>query len=698
MNRNERRALEKAQEKSQKKSGALRPAVSATPAAQSKAEQLKTDGMALKAEGKEAEAVPLLTKALELDSSLADVHFTLAILFRTKPDLKIDMENVNRGIKDRKVLKDAYLKISYILSSRKQYKESLICQEEICRLFPEDNDEKVNLAVLLNLANKTELALKILAELMRQEPDNKTHKSTFINMCGPVAYRGFEPVIKEALQTCFANIYETNLRKAYSPWINTVMHDPACAGIGKAGLLVTEDDFNAWASTVKDDDLCFVNEPFFLDGLRLLILSDPVFETFLIRMRRWICLNAERLSKSGRLDFFRNFLFALGEQCFFNEYIYSVSKAEKDTVDRLIGEIKANTPTAIDILAKYAIVSCYYTLFETFPDHEKNINALADTCEGFKKLAKTQFFDMQQERNLRKNLKAFGTLENEVSKNVRAQYEENPYPRWISSINYPTANDSLPTTAKDRDTPRMVLIAGCGTGRHAIGGAVAFPKAKITAIDLSRASLAYGQRKAIEAGLDDRIDFIHADILSMEKWPEQFDIIESSGVLHHMEDPFRGWQVLTGILKPGGYFKIGLYSEIARKQIVAARKYVTEHGFSSTLEGIRACRDSIMALPVNTPMRQPLVASADFYATSVVRDLIFHVQEHRMTLPQIQDMMDRLGLVCTRFVVSNAETLVRFDAMFPEDKERCNLGNWHKFEEKHPDTFLGMYQFWCQKV
>lgn len=29
--------------------------------------------------------------------------------------------------------------------------------------------------------------------------------------------------------------------------------------------------------------------------------------------------------------------------------------------------------------------------------------------------------------------------------------------------------------------------------------------------------------------------------------------------------------------------------------------------------------------------------------------------------------------------------------------KKNNLAAWHDFEVAHPDTFKGMYQFWCQK-
>ena len=35
---------------------------------------------------------------------------------------------------------------------------------------------------------------------------------------------------------------------------------------------------------------------------------------------------------------------------------------------------------------------------------------------------------------------------------------------------------------------------------------------------------------------------------------------------------------------------------------------------------------------------------------------------------------------------------------FPEDKKKANLQNWEKVEEKHPNTFAGMYQFWFCKA
>ena len=65
---------------------------------------------------------------------------------------------------------------------------------------------------------------------------------------------------------------------------------------------------------------------------------------------------------------------------------------------------------------------------------------------------------------------------------------------------------------------------------------------------------------------------MQADILDMNELDSDFDIIESSGVIHHMQNPLLGWKILTRLLKVGGLMNIGLYSKIARRNIFLIRK------------------------------------------------------------------------------------------------------------------------------
>jgi 2-polyprenyl-3-methyl-5-hydroxy-6-metoxy-1,4-benzoquinol methylase len=54
------------------------------------------------------------------------------------------------------------------------------------------------------------------------------------------------------------------------------------------------------------------------------------------------------------------------------------------------------------------------------------------------------------------------------------------------------------------------------------------------------------------------IEYGQADILKLGSLGRSFDLIESSGVLHHLADPLAGWRVLLSLLRPGGFMMIGL--------------------------------------------------------------------------------------------------------------------------------------------
>jgi SAM-dependent methyltransferase len=236
-----------------------------------------------------------------------------------------------------------------------------------------------------------------------------------------------------------------------------------------------------------------------------------------------------------------------------------------------------------------------------------------------------------------------------------------------------------------------ILIAGCGTGQQSVTTAQRFPDARVLAIDLSLASLAYAKRKS--AGL--QIEYAQADILALETLGRSFDMIEASGVLHHLADPMQGWTTLLGLLKPGGFMHLGLYSALARTGIAAARQIIAERGYAATAQDIRAARQEFIS--AQEPRFATILSSPDFYSIGACRDLLFHVQEHRLTLPQIDAFLTQHRLSFLGFELG-ATALARYRARFPDEAAMTDLTKWHLFETDHPDTFAGMYQFWVQKT
>ena len=85
-------------------------------------------------------------------------------------------------------------------------------------------------------------------------------------------------------------------------------------------------------------------------------------------------------------------------------------------------------------------------------------------------------------------------------------------------------------------------------------------------------SLAYAE-KTNELGVNN-IHYAQADILDLNQHPTRYDIVESIGVLHHMEAPEDGLAILKDLLNPGGLLRIGLYSEYARKGVIKSRNLI----------------------------------------------------------------------------------------------------------------------------
>jgi hypothetical protein len=139
---------------------------------------------------------------------------------------------------------------------------------------------------------------------------------------------------------------------------------------------------------------------------------------------------------------------------------------------------------------------------------------------------------------------------------------------------------------------------------------------------------------------------------------------------------------------------IGLYSELARREIVATRAMIAAEAIPATADGIRAARRRILDLPADHPMFS-LTLHRDFYSQSGFRDLAMHVQEHRFTIPRLAAALDALDLRFLGFQVSR-KVWERFRARFSSPGAGRDLACWDQFEAEHRDTFILMYHLWCR--
>jgi 2-polyprenyl-3-methyl-5-hydroxy-6-metoxy-1,4-benzoquinol methylase/tetratricopeptide (TPR) repeat protein len=429
--------------------------------------------------------------------------------------------------------------------------------------------------------------------------------------------------------------------------------------------------------------------------LRALLESAPVcdleLERCLTGARRALLEAADEDGGAHILDF----ACALARQCFINEYVFAHTDEEFAQAVRLRDRVRVHLDRGASVPPLWlAIVGCY------LPLHTLPASLLDATWpDAIAGLLAQQVREPARERELRTSIPRLTPIDDEVSRAVRQQYEENPYPRWVKlpPPGRPVGIDSwlrglFPSSGlRPLAKPSVdVLIAGCGTGQQAIEAAQDLG-ARVLAIDLSLASLAYAMRKTRELGLQN-IEYGQADLLALASLGRSFDVIEATGSLQALAAPMAGWRVLISLLRPGGLMKVGLYSELARASVVAARLHITDRGYSSGSDDIRRCRQELLSDPA---LRQ-VAEFGDFFTVSNCRDLLFHVQEHRSTLPEIAAFLAENGLSFIGFEL-DAAVQRRYATRFPDDKAMTDLAQWHIFETENPKIFMGMYQFWLQK-
>jgi SAM-dependent methyltransferase len=430
-----------------------------------------------------------------------------------------------------------------------------------------------------------------------------------------------------------------------------------------------------------------LGEPLLLRLMQETPIRDASLEEIITATRRAMLAN---ISVSPALET----AIAIAHQAFIAEYVFDESSEEALGIERLRVELEQKPGAPMH---RYAVYAAYRPL--------STLKALPAFEAPLASLARRQILEPLEERRLRETIPAMGESADAVSAAVRAQYETNPYPRWLRTQTrfvpgslaeilrelFPQADLAGACAAAPR-----ILVAGCGTGQNAIATARRFAGARVLAVDLSLASLAYAKRMGAELGVSN-IEYRQADLVAPGSLPKPFDLIECSGVLHHLADPLAGWASLAALVKPGGFMRIGLYSELGRRHVLRARELIAREGFPATPEGIRACRRRIKSIPGDELLAK-LTRSEDFYSLSGCRDLLFHVQEQRLTLAQIAAMIERLGLRFIGFEFPDSGSIAaRYRARFPDDPALARLDNWQRFEEAHPDSFARMYQFWVRK-
>jgi SAM-dependent methyltransferase len=237
---------------------------------------------------------------------------------------------------------------------------------------------------------------------------------------------------------------------------------------------------------------------------------------------------------------------------------------------------------------------------------------------------------------------------------VSRQYERWRYPQPIQDL------EALPDTVwhwfdpsrfhrifwPDREyKPDLdILIAGCGTNQAAVF-AYRNPGAKVVGVDISQPSLDHQRYLKDKHGLFN----LELHLLPIEELPTlglDFDLIVSTGVLHHMADPQAGINALAQCLRQDGAIGLTLYAKYGRIGVEMLQSVFRDMGLRQDQASVAIVKKTISLLPPGHPLQSYLrIEGAELQYDGAVVDTFLHGRDRSYTVDDCIDLVTSAGLV-----------------------------------------------------
>ena len=384
-------------------------------------------------------AIKAYENALEIKPNYAEAHNNLGNSLRKIRDPK-SIYHYSKAIELKENYVDAYLNLANAQKEENRLEQALENYINVIKINPNDYAAMINLAEIMSVSNVS-------------KPDE-------------IFYQLFQKLITED--------FSITPERLAGPIVRMIKKEPTIKNaIKRINYQSTDDEIIEIIDYLSTNSLL-------LELMRKCPLPDMEMETLLSHIRRFLLLNIYRISRKTSFDLV---LSALSTQCFINEYIYFESEVEKNRISELEEWLqekieKEAKPDDYELLC----LSCYRPL--SYFKWSRKVSFSVDFSENQKLSLEDPLLEVQ----LKKSIKTYNKVTNDLSEKVREQYEKYPYPRWIKPSLIKQAKTII-EVAEDIDLSLekspfenikmpKILIAGCGTGHHLLATASRFKAAE----------------------------------------------------------------------------------------------------------------------------------------------------------------------------------------------------------------------------
>ena len=236
---------------------------------------------------------------------------------------------------------------------------------------------------------------------------------------------------------------------------------------------------------------------------------------------------------------------------------------------------------------------------------------------------------------------------------VSRQYERWIYPEpiidlpaWLEeSWQWPDPSHSHLLFWPDRPVVQDldILVAGCGTNQAAML-AYTNPTARITAIDVSQPSLDHHRFLTDKYGLNN-LELHLLPIEEVGSLGRDFDLIISTGVLHHMADPAVGMSALATCLRPDGVVTLMLYARYGRIGVEMMQGVFRELDLSQDQVSVQIVKEALAILPEDHPLQSYVSIAPDLQFDAGLVDTFLHGRDRSFTTGDCIELVTSAGLV-----------------------------------------------------
>ncbi|HEV2834051.1 MAG TPA: class I SAM-dependent methyltransferase [Pyrinomonadaceae bacterium] len=192
-----------------------------------------------------------------------------------------------------------------------------------------------------------------------------------------------------------------------------------------------------------------------------------------------------------------------------------------------------------------------------------------------------------------------------------------------------------------------VLVAGCGTWQAA-KFAICHPAARVVAIDISPTSLEHTERLKQKYDLDN-LETRQLPIEKATELDQAFDLIVSTGVLHHLVDPDAGLRALSSVLRPDGAMYLMVYGPYGRTGVSMFQEYCRKLGVGISQQEVNDLTAVLQTLPQHHPLLSMLRGSRDSLRADALVDAVLNPRDRTYSVAQLFDFLEGAGLGLKRW-------------------------------------------------